>query len=75
MSYRKHDGRPEAGRRSKVLQVRIGTGEYAAIHQASIIEGVSVSEYLRTAAADHARRTIRVFERLQQGDDRVGAVP
>ena len=61
MGYLKRDGRPEAGRRSKILQLRIGTVEYDAIKQASIREGVSVSEYMRAAA--HARRT---FERLQQ---------
>lgn len=56
-----------------MLQVRIGMDEYAEIHQASTIEGVSVSEYLRTAAADHAQRTFRVYDRLRQGDDQVEA--
>lgn len=58
MGYVKRDGRPQAGRRSKVLQVRIGPTEYATIKQASIIEDVSLSEYLRGAAAEHAHRLL-----------------
>ena len=64
MGYSKQDGRPQDGWRSKVLRVRIGTVEHDVLKRASSLEGVSVSEFVRRAGADHARR---VFGQLQDG--------
>ncbi len=56
MGYLKQDGRPETGRRSKMLQVRIGTAEYTVIQRACGRKGMTVSEYVRCAAIEHAHR-------------------
>ena len=54
MGYMKRDGRPQDGRRSKLLQVRIAPADYAAIQQASSHMGMTVSEYVRCVAAELA---------------------
>lgn len=58
MGYSKRDGRPQYGARSRVLRVRIGTVEHDALKHASSLEGVSVSEFVRRAGADHAQRIL-----------------
>ena len=56
VGYSKRDGLPRSGARSRVLRVRIGTVEHDDLKHASNLEGVSVSEFIRRAGADHAKR-------------------
>ena len=65
MGYSKQDGRPQDGRRSKVLQVRIDPETLDALKRASSDTGVSVSEFVRRASDDHVQRAGR-GERLDK---------
>ena len=55
-SKRPNAGRPRLDEGSRVVSLRWPEEDYAEVERAAERDGVSVSEYVRRAASEHARR-------------------